>query len=666
MKGRFSDYLRLPREIADYERSYLDRTNRFGLAFFWCHLPVFVAVGYFNETGPLWAMVLTMATLVGPTIALWTFSNPRAISVIYGFTAMCMGGLLVHFGQGPVQIEMHFYFFTLIAMLVIYANPMVIEVAAITVTLHHAILWVVLPSSVFNYDASIWVVGVHAAFVTLESVAACYIARSFFDDVLGLERIVDARTEELDERNRHLQLVLGNVGQGFLILDRAGCLTGEQSAVMRQWFGSRLQSTFAEYVGQTDKPFGEWFELGWEALNDAVLPLEVNMGQLPTRLRTGSLTLDFSYTPIGVDGDDFEALLVVITDVSNQLAKEAAQAERREVMHLFEGFLADKRGFLEFVTEADELVGNIACQNYEDVSGCKRWLHTLKGNALLFGVASVAEHAHDLESVIDDENRDLSEWEADALYDHWAKIRGTVDKLVGERHSAGIELTLAEYQSFVAAVDRVRDGTLTHIVNAWRLEPVQQRLVRIAAQAAGIAERLGKPDVRFEIQGTDLRLASARFRAFWQAFVHVIRNAVDHGVETEMERLSSGKDPESLVVLAAGIDAGELCISIEDDGRGIDWHKIAARASSAGLAADSAEALVDALFQDGITTAAAVSEVSGRGVGMGTVREAVRAMGGRIAVHSELGQGTLIQFRFPVSTLESDLWYGEQVACAAK
>jgi hypothetical protein len=196
------NYLVLPRRMTDFEVSYLRRMNRIGLVFFVIHLPVFCAVAYFNDTGPGLAALLTIAVLVGPVAAYLTLQNPRAVSVVYGFTSMLMGGLLVHFGQGPVQIEMHFYFFALLAMLAVYANPLVIIVAAVTVALHHLGLWIYLPKSVFNYAAPIWVVAVHAAFAVLESIATCFIARSFFDNVIGLEKIVQARTAELDERNR--------------------------------------------------------------------------------------------------------------------------------------------------------------------------------------------------------------------------------------------------------------------------------------------------------------------------------------------------------------------------------------------------------------------------------------------------------------------------------
>src|SRR4029453_6189479 len=116
-----------------------------------------------------------------------SFDNPRSVSLVCGFAAMLMGGLLVNFGQGPVQIEMHFYFFALLAMLVLYGDPVVIDVAAVTVAAHHLLVLIYLPASVFNYAAPWWVVAVHAGFVVLESLATVYIARSFFDNVIGLE-----------------------------------------------------------------------------------------------------------------------------------------------------------------------------------------------------------------------------------------------------------------------------------------------------------------------------------------------------------------------------------------------------------------------------------------------------------------------------------------------
>jgi two-component system, chemotaxis family, sensor kinase CheA len=214
----------LPATITEFEREHVQRINRIALWFFAAHIPVFAAIAYVNRTRPELAVVFTAAIMIGPAIAHRTLDNPRHVALIYGVTAMCMGGLLVHFGQGAVQIEMHFYFFALIAMLAVYGNPAVIYMSALTVALHHLMVWIWVPRSVFNYEASVWVVGVHAVFVILETVAVAAIARSFYDNVIRLERVVDARTREKQtletEQQAAAMLVKHMVGESSSFIDR--------------------------------------------------------------------------------------------------------------------------------------------------------------------------------------------------------------------------------------------------------------------------------------------------------------------------------------------------------------------------------------------------------------------------------------------------------------
>jgi signal transduction histidine kinase len=190
-------YLVLPAHMSNFERDYLTRINRVALWFFVAHLPVFTLLAFFNRTEPLMAIALTSIVLIGPFLAVRFLKSLRTVSVIMGITAMFMGALLVHFGQGPVQIEMHFYFFVLLALLAVFANPVVIIAATVTVALHHLALWFLLPASVFNYEAPVWVVAVHALFVILEAIGACFMARGFFDNVVELDQHVQERTEKL-------------------------------------------------------------------------------------------------------------------------------------------------------------------------------------------------------------------------------------------------------------------------------------------------------------------------------------------------------------------------------------------------------------------------------------------------------------------------------------
>ena len=157
----------LPNEITTFEREHVKKVNTVAFYFYLAHIPIFATIAFFNDTGPMTALVLTSALCIGPAVAWKAIENPRHVAVVMGITSMLMGGLLVHFGQGPLQIEMHFYFFVLLALLAVYAVPMVIVAAAITVAIHHLALWWLLPKSVFNYDAPVWVVLLHECWGTL-------------------------------------------------------------------------------------------------------------------------------------------------------------------------------------------------------------------------------------------------------------------------------------------------------------------------------------------------------------------------------------------------------------------------------------------------------------------------------------------------------------------
>ena len=638
----------LPKQISEFEARHLKRINRISLAFFALHLPAFVMVAFFNGTNPLRAALLTALVLIGPTVAYFTLANLRAVSIVYGITAMFMGGLLVHFGQGPVQIEMHFYFFALIAMLAVYGNPMVVLAAAVTVALHHLVLWFILPNSVFNYDAQIWVVAIHAAFVVLESVATCFIARSFFDNVIGLEKIVQTRTIELDDRNRAMRLVLDNVGQGFVTIDRDGRLSTEHSAIVETWLGvPTAGTTLVELLARHSTEFAARVRLAWVEVIEDVLPMELTLLQMPALLTIGDRHLRFEYKPI-MQGDRLEKALVVISDVTAEIQRARSDMERRQSMAVFERMSADRLGFLEFLDEGTAIVEGISNGQVRDTSVLKRMVHTLKGNCAMFGVEATAELCQAMETRMSEENLDPLPAQIQRLASMWTDLRTDVDRLIGSRRTM-IELEEQQYRDLLAlAQDAGSRALLLRKMEDLALEPTRTRLERIAEQARRLARRLTKGEIDVAIEDHDLRLDPKRWAAFWSAFIHAVRNAADHGLEAPEERASGGKSDRGRLSLRTLARGNDLVVEIEDDGRGIDWAALGERARGLGFAADSDAEIREALFHDGVSTAAEVTEISGRGVGMGAVRAAARALGGDVIVHSEPGRGTRVEVTFPL------------------
>ncbi len=652
--ARLRRYLVLPREISSFERAYLRRLNRIGLWFFVAHVPVMMLIAWINEMGTAFIGAVTLATVAGPVFAHRMLDNPRAVSACYGVATMIMGGVLVHTGQGIVQIEMHFYFFALLAMLAVFGNPSVIIAAAATVTVHHIALWVLLPSSVFNYAAPMWVVGVHAAFVILESVAACFIARSFFDNVIGLERIVQRRTAALDLRTRDMRRVLDNVVQGLVTIDRDAMPSNERSRILDTWFGSpRPGETIFDVFERVSAEFAEASRVAWVEVIDGVMPLCLTLAQMPGILSFDGTHHRVTYQSIG-DGEQPQRFLVVVTDRTADVARENADRDRSEAMQLFERFAADRQAVYAFFEDASQLVEHISDCGTLSRPVFERLVHTLKGNSSIFGLQSLVIEAHRLETILVEEGRMPQQFELAPLTDRWTSLASEVARLIGAPRPL-IEVAESDHSELEAAV---RDGEarseILRRVHALKLEPTRRRLEHFAAQARRIGEGLGK-ELHVIVESNDLRVDPKYWGRFWNALIHAVRNAVDHGLEPPSVRAASGKATQGTVVLRTRIRGDRFVVEVADDGRGVDWARVAAKAASLGLAASGAGALEEALFRAGFSTADHVSELSGRGLGLGALKAATESLSGTIEVETNPGSGTTIRMSFARSMMAPDL-----------
>jgi two-component system, chemotaxis family, sensor kinase CheA len=230
------------------------------------------------------------------------------------------------------------------------------------------------------------------------------------------------------------------------------------------------------------------------------------------------------------------------------------------------------------------------------------------------------------------------------------------------------EVILCTSQVRTAASSEVRDGHFEEGLD--RMERVVGELQRRALDlrttpllriveplpraAREVARRSGKK-VEVQIAGSELELDRSILDRLSDPLVHLVRNAVDHGIEAPAERAARGKPEMGRVFIDARRDRGHVCIEVRDDGAGIDLDRLRARAVEmkllhADLAADLTPAQAAALvFQPGLSTAAAVTEVSGRGVGMDAVRTTVEALGGSVEIETQRGRGTTTRLRVPVT-----------------
>ena len=465
----------------------------------------------------------------------------------------------------------------------------------------------------------------------------------------NLEHLVEERTAELAERNRQMRLVLDNVQQGLATVGPDGRLAQERSAVFDRWFGIPDEAvSFAEHLAKGDANMALRFRLAWEQLMEDVLPTELCIEQMPRRLDVGDADYALAFTPIEREGR-IQGALMMISDITAEIAAQRAEAEQREFVKVFERAIQDRVGFFEFLNEVGQLVKRLVAGQLDDPRDVLRAAHTIKGNCSLFNATSVAGVAHELETKLLEEGGELTEGQLQRLASAWSRLSDRLATVMEIDSRDRVEVTRAEVDELVrAAFARTPHDKLAQMLEELKYEPAVARFQRIKRQARALAGRLGKPAPTVVCDGGGVRLPAARWAPFWSAFVHVIRNAVDHGIESPEERARVGKPPNGEITLRARKQGDQLSIQVSDDGRGIDWERIRDRARAAGLPHQHQAALVDALFAEGVSTAQNVTSVSGRGVGLGALREACRALAGSIQVTSKPGEGTTLSFRFQV------------------
>ncbi len=209
-----------------------------------------------------------------------------------------------------------------------------------------------------------------------------------------------------------------------------------------------------------------------------------------------------------------------------------------------------------------------------------------------------------------------------------------------------------EIDDVAIQISRLSADLQNEIIQA-RMTPVWQVFDRFPRLVRDVARQLGK-QVAFRVEGKEIELDREILDELGDPLVHLLRNAVDHGIETPAERKRHKKDPEGEIVLAAVRERSSVAISISDDGRGIDRAQILEKAKREGVVGPHVESLSDdqllrVLARPGFTTAEAVTNVSGRGVGIDVAMTRIRALGGSVEIRTEPGKGTAFVLRLPVT-----------------
>lgn len=187
-----------------------------------------------------------------------------------------------------------------------------------------------------------------------------------------------------------------------------------------------------------------------------------------------------------------------------------------------------------------------------------------------------------------------------------------------------------------------------------RMLPIKKVFAKLPRMVRDLSQKLGK-QVRLELHGEETELDKSVADEIGDPLVHLVRNAIDHGIETPSERQLTGKPGEGALRILASQEGNSIVIRIQDDGRGIPIDKVRAKALAKGLVSEAELATMEAreilnmIFLPGFSTAEKVTDVSGRGVGMDVVRTNIRKINGSVEIESEQGKGSQIIIKLPLT-----------------
>ncbi|WP_035055263.1 HAMP domain-containing protein [Andreprevotia chitinilytica] len=492
---------------------------------------------------------------------------------------------------------------------------------------------------------------------------------------------IQESSAQLKQKTTDIQAMLQNMPQGILTVVAGSRIHHEYSAYLetiletndvpnRDVMALIFSDTHlgADVLSQVEAAIGSC--IGEDAMNFD-FNAHLLVGEVEKRMPDGRVKiLDLNWSPITDDNDTVVRLMLCVRDVTElrKLALEANE-QKHELEMIGEILAVSQEKFHEFIVSAltfideNEIVLHRHIEPDADaLAQLFRNMHTIKGNARTYGLQHLTNVVHEAEQTYEALRKPRPDiaWDQDSLLAELAGVRAAVERYshinevsLGRRGPGRRGVTeryllvdKGEILETLHRLETVNTGNLHELVAArdavrktLRLlgtEPIAATLGAVLDAVPALAAELGKatPSIRIDDNGYVIRNQASGLLK--NVFMHLVRNAVDHGLEAADVRTAAGKAANGLLRISLAVADGTLQVALWDDGRGLALLRIRAIAVERGLVSVdeplSDDEIANLIFRPGFSTAERVTDISGRGVGMDAVQDFVRREGGKIAI----------------------------------
>lgn len=475
---------------------------------------------------------------------------------------------------------------------------------------------------------------------------------------------LESINQALDNKNIKLKNIFNNVEQGFLTFGIDLKIQNEYSLECEKLFSKFIAGeTLSSLLNPKDKNMQKFIDdLLTKIFNSSKYHKKIYIPLLPEEVTINNKVINLSYKEVKNEVNE-NIIMVIITDITEKRLLEKLMDEERSTLKMVVKTMMNRDDFKELV----QAYGKFTAKSFKDTEpenyeGILRQIHTFKGNFSQYMMVNLVPKLDELETrlykkkdnfnINNIDNFELNNWLEQDLH--------ILEIFVGKDFIKEGEVFYIEKEKLMEIEKKIQESltlkesrVILPLIKSLRYKSVKDLLKIYPDYVMQLSDRLSKNISPFNITGDNVMIDTNNYQEVFKALVHIFRNSVDHGIETEDERLNKGKDQIGNIQCEVVDLEDKFQIIISDDGRGINICALEQKCVNEGLytkeemCALTRKEKLELIYKHGITTKEEATYISGRGVGMSAVKQYVSESFGTIEIESEKDRGTLFSITLP-------------------
>ncbi len=485
------------------------------------------------------------------------------------------------------------------------------------------------------------------------------------DEVGSLAKSFNSMLDTIEEKDRNINSLLSALPFGLFYFDETGKISDEKSQVTTKMFSNfEKNETVLDFFSANGADSSSVKKV-IDVIYKNLLPFGSAAKLLPSRLEVKgngpSKLIDLTFKKHAYQDGRIERVIVLAEDVTKKVESFKNNQMLTEKVNRVSKASEDLAGFKEFMNAGKSLYQSILFwhkKNDINLVTLKRDLHSLKGCVEVYGFSECSHQIHELESAL---SEGVLESSKEGFFEKVDESFSLFNKYVDELCELLAINSSNELKQFsITKIEKIKQLILQdnkkELVEAfYDLDkfPIDRILNKYTSYAIQILSKLEDKKALIEFAPDSDELTYSEVQKIDTPLMHIIRNSIDHGIESTSERLDRSKPESGKVKIRALREQGFITVEVSDDGRGIDGELLSNKALEKGVwTADqkensSLQDKINLIFMPSFSSKEEVSEVSGRGVGMDAVKDSLESMGGSIQVDTTIGSGTHFYLKIP-------------------